>query len=72
MDDRIKSTFELNAPTKRKLAMLRLDLRYAGYRATERSIVEALIQDTTIEALRKLLPRGDRKARQTSQRPTRG
>lgn len=52
---KIKSTFELSAEAKHRLATLKADLRMRGIPATEAAIVEALILAAKDETVRKLL-----------------
>jgi hypothetical protein len=52
---KVKATFELDPKAKRRLAMMKADLRMQGIPATEAAIVEALIVRADIAVLARML-----------------
>ncbi len=47
----MKSTYDIAAAAKRKLSVLKADLRAAGLPATESTILEYLIDDADVKTL---------------------
>ena len=54
---KVKSTYDIDVRLKRKLSVLKADLRAAGVNVTEAMILEQLIDDADIKTLVKPLDR---------------